>query len=92
VAFGTPNYSVVGSILIGSIPGILIGSHFTNRAPERVLRGTIALVLAASGLKTLDAPIVAYVIGAGVILAVAGVYAAKGHRFGSELKPEPQAR
>jgi uncharacterized membrane protein YfcA len=90
VAFGKPNYSVVGSILIGSIPGILIGSHFTNRAPERVLRGAIAVVLAASGLKTLSAPILAYVIGAAVILAVAGFYAVKGRRFGSELKPEPQ--
>jgi uncharacterized membrane protein YfcA len=90
VAFGKPNYSVVGSILIGSIPGILIGSHFTNRAPERVLRGAIAVVLAASGLKTLSAPMLAYVIGAAVILAVAGFYAAKGRRFGSELKPEPQ--
>jgi uncharacterized protein len=92
LVWGHPNYSVVGSILIGSIPGILIGSHFTARAPERVLRGTIALVLAASGLKTLSAPVVAYVIGIALILAVAGFYAVKGHRFGSELKPEPQAR
>jgi uncharacterized membrane protein YfcA len=92
VAFGKPNYSVVGSILIGSIPGILIGSHFTARAPERALRGAIAVVLAASGLKTLSAPILAYVIGAAVILVVAGIYAVKGHRFGSELKPEPQAQ
>src|SRR6476646_12101143 len=55
LVWGTPNFSVVGSILIGSIPGILIGSHFTNRVPERMLRGAIAVVLAASGLKTLDA-------------------------------------
>lgn len=90
LVWGHPNFSVVGSILIGSIPGILIGSHFTARAPDRLLRGIIALVLAASGLKTLDAPVIAYVVGAVVILAVAGVYAAKGNRFGSELKPEPQ--
>src|SRR5205085_10658053 len=31
IAFGAPNFSVVTSILIGSIPGILIGSHFTHR-------------------------------------------------------------
>jgi uncharacterized protein len=92
LVWGSPNFSVVGSILIGSIPGILIGSHFTARAPDRILRGIIALVLAASGLKTLDAPAIAYVVGAVIILAVAGVYAAKGNRFGSELKPEPQAQ
>jgi uncharacterized membrane protein YfcA len=95
LVWGHPNFSVVGSILIGSIPGILIGSHFTARAPERVLRGIIALVLAASGLKTLDAPAIAYVAGAAVILAVAGVYFVKGYRFGSspnpELQVEPQA-
>jgi uncharacterized protein len=92
LVWGNPNFSVVGSILIGSIPGILIGSHFTARAPDRILRGIIAPVLAASGLKTLDAPAIAYVVGAAIILAVAGIYAAKGNRFGSELKPEPQAQ
>ncbi len=92
LVWGHPNFSVVGSILIGSIPGILIGSHFTARAPERALRGIIAVVLAASGLKTLNAPLMAYIVGAAIILAVAGFYALHGHRFSSELKPEPQAR
>jgi uncharacterized protein len=55
VFWGTPSYSVVGSILIGSIPGILIGSHFTSRLHEKALRGSIATVLAASGLKLLGA-------------------------------------
>jgi uncharacterized membrane protein YfcA len=80
IAFGTPNYSVVGSILIGSIPGILIGSHFTNLAPERLLRGGIALVLGASGLKTLDAAPMWYVVGAVVVLAIGAVYLATGSR------------
>jgi uncharacterized membrane protein YfcA len=80
IAFGAPNYSVVGSILIGSIPGILIGSHFTHRAPERILRGGIALVLGASGLKTLDAAPMWYVVGGMVILAIGAVYLATGER------------
>ena len=86
LVWGTPNFSVVGSILIGSIPGILIGSHFTNRVPERMLRGAIAVVLAASGLKTLDAAPYWYVIGAAVILVVAAVYLAKGAKA-----PKPAA-
>ena len=32
IIWGTPNYGYVGTILIGSIPGILIGSHFTAQA------------------------------------------------------------
>ena len=55
VLFGVPNYGYVGAILVGSIPGILIGSHFTNHLPERALRGSIAGVLALSGLKLLGA-------------------------------------
>lgn len=85
VAFGAPNYSVVGSILIGSIPGILIGSHFTNKAPERALRGMIAVVLAASGLKTLDAATIWYVVGAGVIALTAVIYLARAARRGARV-------
>ena len=55
IIWGTPDYGNVGTILIGSIPGILIGSHFTSRLPERALRGSIASVLALSGLKLLGA-------------------------------------
>jgi uncharacterized membrane protein YfcA len=93
IAFGAPNFSVVGSILIGSIPGILIGSHFTNRFPERLLRGSIAVVLAASGLKTLDADTHWYLIGAAVIFIIGGVYLVKEHRNvggGQAAAAEPQ--
>lgn len=55
ILWGMPDYGNVGNILIGSIPGILIGSHFTARLPERALRGSLASVLALSGLKLLGA-------------------------------------
>jgi uncharacterized protein len=55
IIWGTPDFGNVGTILIGSIPGILIGSHFTSKLPERALRGSIAGVLALSGLKLLGA-------------------------------------
>jgi len=50
-----PNYGYVGWILVGSIPGILIGAQFTARTHEKALRGSIAGVLALSGLKLLGA-------------------------------------
>jgi uncharacterized membrane protein YfcA len=53
--WGQPSYGGVGAILIGSIPGILIGSQFTARLPQKALRGSIASVLALSGLKLLGA-------------------------------------
>jgi uncharacterized membrane protein YfcA len=45
---GSIDWALLVSLLIGSLPGIAIGSHFANRIPERVLRplmaGTLALV------------------------------------------------
>ena len=55
VMFGVPNYSYVGAILLGSIPGILIGSQITVALPEKALRGSLASVLALSSLKMLGA-------------------------------------
>ena len=45
---GSVDWPLLVSLLIGSIPGIAVGSHFASRVPERVLRpllaGTLALV------------------------------------------------
>jgi uncharacterized membrane protein YfcA len=45
---GSVDWSLLASLLIGSIPGIAIGSHFASRVPDGVLRpmlaGTLALV------------------------------------------------
>lgn len=45
---GSVDWSLLASLLVGSIPGIMIGSHFANRVPDRILRplmaGTLALV------------------------------------------------
>ncbi len=80
VLWGAPDYGYVGTILIGSIPGILIGSHFTGRISDRLLRGGIALVLGMSGVKLLSGPPVAYVAVAVVVLGLAGLYVARGNR------------
>ncbi len=79
--WGTPDFGVVGSILIGS--------HFTARAPDRMLRGIISLVLAASGLKLLDAPWWAYAGGAAVVLMVAAAYMVRGRRQAAPGRPAP---
>ena len=45
---GEIDWVLLVSLLIGSIPGIAIGSHFASRVPDKVLRplmaGTLALV------------------------------------------------
>jgi uncharacterized membrane protein YfcA len=44
---------MVASLLMGSIPGVLLGSQLTVHAPARVLRGILAAVLFLSGLALL---------------------------------------
>lgn len=43
------------ALLIGSIPGVLLGAHFSDRAPERFVRPAIAIVLVAVGIKLVAA-------------------------------------
>ena len=39
------------NVLIGSIPGVLLGSRLAVQVPEGVLRGPVAVVPMAVGLK-----------------------------------------
>ena len=51
LAFGSVQFSVTTSIVIGSIPAVLIGSFLSARAPDRFIRPVITFVIFASGLK-----------------------------------------
>ena len=48
---GSVNFQLLGVLLIGSLPGIWIGSHLSNKAPERVLKLLLAIILTISGYK-----------------------------------------
>lgn len=48
---GNVDYPLVGSLLLGAVPGILMGSRLSTRLPEQALRPTLATVLLLSGLK-----------------------------------------
>ena len=48
---GSVDLSLLASLLIGSIPGIMIGSHFASRVPDRVLRPLMAGTLALVGVR-----------------------------------------
>jgi uncharacterized membrane protein YfcA len=66
---GNVDMSVVGWLLIGSIPGVLIGSHYSVRVPEAWLRLALADVLAISGLKLVQVPNVYLAVAIGVSVA-----------------------
>ncbi len=48
---GTINWPIVGMLLIGSLPGVYLGSKSSKFIPERYMRPVLATVLAVSGLK-----------------------------------------
>src|SRR5580704_9683824 len=51
LAFGHVELSVTTSLIIGSVPAVLVGSFLSSRAPDRYIRPAIAFVIFASGLK-----------------------------------------
>ena len=53
LALGSVNLPLLGSLLVGSMPGIIIGSQLTARIPEHVLRPMLAGTLAVVGTKLL---------------------------------------
>jgi uncharacterized protein len=54
IVAGNVAFWAMGWLLIGSIPGVLIGSHFTVRAGDRVLRVALATTLFLSGVKLIN--------------------------------------
>ncbi|NOT21043.1 MAG: sulfite exporter TauE/SafE family protein [Sideroxydans sp.] len=51
MALGTVDLVLLGSLLLGSLPGIYIGSHLSAKVPEKVLRPLLATMLLIIGLK-----------------------------------------
>jgi len=52
-SLGTVNWSMLGSLLIGSLPAILLGASLAHRLPERALRVFLAAMLVFLGSRLL---------------------------------------
>jgi uncharacterized membrane protein YfcA len=53
IVAGNVDFGLAGNILVGSVPGVWIGSNLTLRVGASVLRTTLALVLIGAGLALL---------------------------------------
>ena len=82
LAAGNVDLAAMGSLLVGSIPGVLLGSQVSVKLPDRVLRLGLALTLTLSGLKLTELPGVDYlIIGVvAVVLVVVVVAAVRARR------------
>ena len=53
VIAGNVDFGLAGTILLGSVPGVWLGSHWSVRVEPAVLRTTLAVVLIGAGLALL---------------------------------------
>ena len=52
---GSVDWVLLGSLVIGSLPGIFFGSHLSARVPDKVLRPVLATILVIVGVRMLRA-------------------------------------
>jgi uncharacterized membrane protein YfcA len=77
---GNVDFFLAGTILLGSVPGVWLGSHWSVRVPAATLRTMLAVLLIGSGLGLLsksgvEIPAYAFAIFPLAIGALAGVTA-----------------
>jgi uncharacterized protein len=53
IVSGNVDFLLAGTILVGSVPGVWLGSHWSIRVPANVLRTTLAVVLIGAGMALL---------------------------------------
>jgi uncharacterized membrane protein YfcA len=50
-SLGSVDWPLLGKLLLGSIPGIWIGSHLVVKTPDRIIRSLLSVLLAYAGVK-----------------------------------------
>jgi hypothetical protein len=97
LAFGSVSFGVTASLVIGSVPAVIVGSLLSSTVPDRYVRPAIAFVILASGLKYVGLSTTA--LGwtlCGVLLASAGAWLAIARPWVSpppaQEEPAPPAR
>jgi uncharacterized membrane protein YfcA len=93
---GNVDFVLAGNILIGSIPGVIIGAALSSKAPQGFIRTALGVVLVGSGIVTIQKgdpnvwPIAAAVaaIGLGGILAAPRILHKRREREAARLALE----
>jgi uncharacterized membrane protein YfcA len=90
LTFGHVEFGVTASIIVGSVPAVLVGSLLSSRAPDKYIRPAITFVIFASGLKYVGVPTypLGFVMG-GILVAGAG-YLLAVRRLGQRQPGEPE--
>ena len=76
---GNVDLTAMAALLVGSIPGVLLGSHVSVKLPERALRLGLAATLTLAGIKLVELPGADYIVLA-TLAAAAALLLAVGAR------------
>jgi uncharacterized membrane protein YfcA len=88
---GNVNTHAMAWLLVGSIPGVLLGSQMSIKVPERALRVAFAVVLVLSGIKLVGVPHASLIIVVGLAVGALALAAyATRQRVTREVATEPK--
>jgi uncharacterized protein len=95
IVAGNVDFALVGTILLGSVPGVWVGSHWSVRVDPAVLRTTLAVVLIGAGLALLikaglDLPLVVIAPFPLAVIALLILTMVRDRRRGRESAPAPR--
>jgi len=94
---GNVDFSLAGEILLGSIPGVIIGAALSDRAPTGFIRTALGVVLIGSGIVTIQKgdptvwPIAAAIAAVGLGLVLYLPHRINRHREEQRQQEEAQA-
>jgi hypothetical protein len=90
LAFGHVELSVTTSLVVGSVPAVLVGSFLSSRAPDRYIRPAITFVIFASGLKYVGVgtTTLGWIL-CSVLLLAAGAWLVAVRPWQKPIPPEP---
>jgi uncharacterized protein len=99
IVAGNVDFGLAGNILIGSIPGVWLGSHWSVRVEPAVLRTTLAVVLIGAGTALLIKAglgiptwvLVPFPVGVVVLLIVTMLREARAKAAAEARRARPQA-
>lgn len=91
VLWGNLEFGLTGSLLLGSVPGVIVGAQLSSRANDAAIRPVLVSVLVLSGAKLLNAPNEALGVVIVVAVAIGGVlgWRALRRRSAARLGPTP---
>src|SRR5829696_7052312 len=92
---GNVDYGLMGNILVGSVPGVILGSQLSVKWPQGLLRTALGIILIAAGLTILnkaDTDLVPWVVAIASVGVIALFAVQIALRKEVEHDPDEQAQ